>query len=751
MRLATNGARLAALAGALLTASAMATTCPAPSGNSAAAAYPEIPRLTGEPTLDGRIDEEFWASATKRTLTYETRPAENAPPPVETEVYLAENGTTLFAAFRAHDPNPDRIRAFLRDRDSAYGDDFVGIVVDTFNDERFAFEFFVNPLGVQMDLTQDDVNGNEDDSWDAIWDSAGSIGEQGYEVEVAIPLQQLRFPQSDTQQVWGIDLLRFYPRSVRHRISNVPLDRARDCYLCQLQKFRGFGCASPGRNLVITPQVTTTQTDLRDDVTEPLISGDAEVEPGIDVRWGVTPQITLSATVNPDFSQVEADTAQLAVNQQFELFFPEQRPFFLEGADYFQTPIDAVFTRTVADPDVGAKLVGKAGRNLFGVFAAQDAKTNFLFPSSLGSDTDTLDESSDVLVSRYRVDLPRQSTFGALLTARRGEDYHNIVAGLDGRYRFTSADSLTFQWLLSDTEYPEAIALDNDQPQALDDDAYFIRYVHNSRNWRAVASHDNFGRDFRADLGFVTRVDSRRSVVGLFRTWFPQGFFNEIEFGGDWDITHDQDGRLLEREIEASAEFEGPLQSYVEFGAGNRDRRDDDTLFEETFGFIYGEFQPFSGAEFSVLFRLGDQIDFANTQLGEQFFVRPAVEWNMGRHLALRARHTFQQLDRDSDGARIFTANLTDLRLTWQFSIRSFARLVVQHQDIDRNVAAYVDADTEARSRSLATQFLYSYMVNPQTVLFAGYSDAAEDGVTVDQFTKTNRTFFVKVSYAWLP
>ncbi|MDH3588721.1 MAG: carbohydrate binding family 9 domain-containing protein, partial [Gammaproteobacteria bacterium] len=294
----------------------------------------EIPRIGADIQVDGVIDESDWAGALTMELDVETRPGENIKPPVRTEVFLGENGSELLVAFRAHDPQPGQIRAYLRDRDSAWSDDMVGIVIDTFNDERFAFEFFTNPFGAQMDLTNDDVNQNEDDSWDAIWNSAGRITKQGFEVEMAIPLQQLRFPRSEGRQTWGIDVLRFYPRSQRHRISNNKQDRGRDCYLCQLEKIRGFACAEPGRNLVIAPTLTINQSDTRSDVTDPLVSGDADFEPGVDVRWGITPDLTLSATLNPDFSQVEADVAQLSVNEQFELFFPEKRPFFLEGADF---------------------------------------------------------------------------------------------------------------------------------------------------------------------------------------------------------------------------------------------------------------------------------------------------------------------------------------------------------------------------------------------------------------------------------
>ncbi len=710
-----------------------------------------IPRVSDAATIDGVLDDAIWDLALRTELDVETRPGENVSPPVRTEALLAENSSHLFVAFIAHDPEPAQIRAYMRDRDDAYDDDMVGIALDTFNDERFAFEFFVNPYGAQMDLTYDDVAGNETDSWDAIWESAGRITETGFEVELAIPLQQLRFPKTQGRQTWGVDLLRFYPRSQRHRISNNAQDRGRDCYLCQLEKFTGFACAEPGRNLVIAPTLTANLSETRPEIRGPLQAGSTDLNPGLDVRWGPTPDLTLSGTVNPDFSQVEADVAQLSVNERFELFFPEKRPFFLEGADFFETRIQTVFTRTIADPDVGAKLVGKFDNHNIGVFAARDTKTNLLFPGAEGSDTATLNEKSDALVARYRYDAGQNSNVGVVLTARDGGEYSNWVAGVDGRHRFNDRDSVSFQWLDSATDYPAAIAADNGQARALHGGAASVAFDHRSRNWTGYARYNDFDRDFRADLGFVTQVGFDRYILGLRRIWYPGERFSRVNLGGDWDITHTRDGRVLEREVEMSVWTQGPLQSFLEAGVGKRDRLFDGVLFDENFAFFYGEFAPRGGVEAELFVRFGDEIDFANTRLGKTLIVEPQLELNLGKHLALDLRHTYQTLDTQDTSEPIFTANLSDARLTWQFNVRSFLRLVVQHQDIDRNLSLYHDDQTEGRSRSLATQLLYSYKLNPQTVFFLGYSDAARDSDTLRSFTTTERTLFAKIGYAWLP
>ncbi len=225
----------------------------------------EIPRASTAIQIDAILDEPAWQNALRLELNYEIRPAENVKPKVRTECLLVFDNDQLYAAFRAFDPNPSAIRGRLSDRDRAFSDDFVGLVLDTFNDERRAFEFFVNPVGVQMDLVQDDVSGNEDESWDAIWSSAGRVTDEGYIVELAIPYTSLRFQRGEGKQTWGLDIVRVYPRDHRYLIALSPRDRATSCYLCQVAKVQGFEGATPGRNIELSPTVTAIRTDELDD------------------------------------------------------------------------------------------------------------------------------------------------------------------------------------------------------------------------------------------------------------------------------------------------------------------------------------------------------------------------------------------------------------------------------------------------------------------------------------------------------
>jgi hypothetical protein len=382
-----------------------------------------VPRVESDLQVDAVLDEEVWRHALVLELPYEVRPSENVPAPVRTEVLFAYSTTHLYAAFRAYDPDPTAIRARITDRDAMYGDDWVALVLDTFNDQTRTFDFFCNPLGVQGDEIE---SPNGSGAWDAIWDCDGRITAEGYVVEMAIPFSSMRFQHSEDDQVWGLDAVRSYPRTVRHHIGMFPRDRNNNCYMCQAEKLIGFAGASPGRNIEFDPTVYGVVTQERDGLPSgPFVQRDRNMEPGLTARWGLTPSLTLNATVNPDFSNIEADVAQLDINTQFALYYPERRPFFLEGATFFNTRFRAVHTRTLADPLWGTKLTGKEGGNAVGFFTAHDDMTNLLFPGSQGSDMASLPMKSVGSVMRYRRDLGRGSNvgllFGDALQARLGQ------------------------------------------------------------------------------------------------------------------------------------------------------------------------------------------------------------------------------------------------------------------------------------------------------------------------------------------
>ena len=708
---------------------------------------------SGKIAIDGEIRDDEWAGASPIDLAYETSPGNNTPAQVKTQALLAYDQSTFYVAFRVWDPDLRAIRANMTDRDRAFQDDFVGIVVDTFNDGRRAFEFFVNPLGVQMDLTNTDQDGgNEDDSWDAIWESAGRIHADRWEVELAIPFSTLRFRAADGAQTWGLDLLRIYPRDRRYRLGLNALDQNRSCYICQFAKLTGFTGIKPGTNLELDPTVTSSRTDARALFPPaPMSEGDFDTEPGITGRWGVTSGVMLNATLNPDFSQVEADAPQLDVNNTFTLSFPEKRPFFLEGIDFFQSPIQAVYTRTIADPDWGGKVTGKEGKSGGGAYVAGDAITGVIFPGSERSSETVLPGENVAAVLRYRYDLGKDSTLGLLVTSRNGEDYANHVGGVDGYFRLGSSDSISAQLLTSQTKYPDAIARAFGQPEgSFGDLAGRFFYRHDTRNWYWKASYDDLGTDFRADSGFLPRVDIKYMDAGTQRMWWPEKhpFFSRFWIGGDWDRTENQQGTLLEEEFETWFGFQGAKQSHLEFDIGRRRRSFLGTQFgPEQFVNIYGEVAPTKRFYGELQINVGDTIDFANVRPATRVRVAPFLRYRATRNLTLDLLYDRERLD--VEGGQLYDAAVSQLKAVYQFNLRTFLRAIVQYSDIERNKDLY-NFPVNARSRRVFPQFLFSYKLNPQTVLFVGYSSTGLSNDQTVDVVETTRSFFVKIGYAWL-
>ncbi len=718
------------------------------------AAY-RIQATSGEIALDGRMDEPAWENAVRISLDYEWFPGDNIRPPVETDCRMAHDSGNLFIACHAIDPHPENIRAHYADRDDLERvprDDHILILIDPFNDERRAFQFRVNAVGVQMDALFATAEGIEDFSWDAIWASAGRIGEDGYTVEIGIPFRSLRFPESAGEQTWGVIIERSWPRSNRHRMQSAPRDRNNTCLLCEANKVTGFAGITPGSNVELYPTLTSRRTDLRAPFPAgPIESGDLEVDPGLDFRWGVTSNLSLNATANPDFSQVEADVAQLDVNTRFALFFPERRPFFLEGADFFSTPIQAVFTRTVADPTGGLKLTGKLGRAGIGVFSAHDRVTNILFPANQATADTSLELNTLSNAVRYRQDLGQASYVGALYTGRESFDgYANRVGGADAFLLLSPTNSIRLQALGSLTEYPDGVAQAFGQPVGrFGGVALGAFYQHQSEDWFGSLNLEELSPDFRADAGFEPRVELRSADGALTRTIFgrPGQAFTQLQFGVTGHVRTDHDWTLTDRSTGVNAFWLGPAQTSVLLEGFQDRERLGNVDHELTRGRITIQSQPWGSGRLALMARLGEELDVANNRTAANLGLSPSAQLYLGRRLNLNLQHDYQRLSVEED--RVFTVNLLQTRVVYHLNLRTFLRAIVQYQHISRNPAAY-SFPVEESGSSVFTQLLLSYKLNPQTVAFIGYSDSHRGTDTIE-LTRASRTFFVKLGYAVRP
>ena len=707
-----------------------------------------VPRIDSKINIDGSLDEEAWSGALLIELPFETQPGENVPACVKTEVLVMYDSGSVYFGFSCYDPDPSAIRAHYADRDGFYGDDLVNINLDTFNDERRNYFLGANAFGIQRDGIE--TPSYTDQSWDAIFDSAGRITGEGYTLEFKIPFACLQFQRTDGPQVWGLDISRWYPRSVSRRLGLVPIDRSNNSYQSQFMKIVGFEGIEPGRDIELNPTITAIRTDIKDEPTDrDFAINEDKTDLGLTASWGVTANFNAVAAINPDFSQVEADSRQLDINEPFALYYREKRPFFVEGLDFFNTLMDVLHTRTMRDPAWGIKLTGKEGANTLGAYLVEDELTNLIFPGNQSSRSTSLSSNSTAAVLRYKRDFGARYTVGALATDREGTDYHNRVFGMDSVLRISDVDQFTFQALGSSTKYPTSVAAEFGQPlDAFNDFAFSFEYDHVTRSFGWWADYEEIGPNFRADLGYMPQVGYRNVEGGLNYTWIAQEdtWWNNVSIGNQLNYFDDREGNLLRGNAEVWFRFNGTMQSYA-YAEFSRSRA---AYNGEEFDLSVFNFSaravPTATITTSFVFAFGDVIDYSNTRLGGGIHIVPSIDVNLGRRLKLSMSHIYERIE--SNEQHLYTANVSQLTSYYHFNTRMFFRAILQYVDYGYNVNNYI-LPREPEFRQLFSQLLFSYKLNPRTVLFLGYSDNYY-GNQEFSLSQNDRTFFIKLGYAWV-
>jgi hypothetical protein len=424
-----------------------------------------IPRLTRAPALEDFLgmkpEGEIALQMAKVTGFVQRNPHDGEKVSEETAAYLGYDRKNLYVVFVCFD-DPKKVRARMSRREDIHDDDQVAILLDTFHDRRRAYEFQTTPLAVQWDAIYTEVSraetgGNFDTSWDATWDSRGKMTGRGFVVWMAIPFKSLRFPATK-QQEWGIILYRgiirknedsFWPQ-VSHKVEG---------RLGQAATLYGLEGISPGRDIELIPYGIMRgfrSLDTVDPENPFFQNATAQGQIGVDAKFVIRNHFVLDLTANPDFSQVESEDPQITVNQRFEVYFPEKRPFFLENEDYFRTPIDLFFTRNIQDPSAGIRLTGKEGPYSVGLMASDDRAPGLAIPSSCPSASlDCLDNlygiRSYFTIARVSRDIFRQSTVGAIYAdwecPSTGE--FNRVGGADTRLKLNNNWTLEGQAVTS--------------------------------------------------------------------------------------------------------------------------------------------------------------------------------------------------------------------------------------------------------------------------------------------------------------
>lgn len=715
-----------------------------------------IHRTSGPITVDGSLSDEGWKGVEPVETWFETNPGDNVTPKVKSAGYLAYDDRFIYAGFDFQDPDPRRIRAPFADRDNISSDtDYGGVILDPRNDGKTAILFLVNARGIQYDSVSDDTNGgNEDSSPDFFWASAAKITKTGWTLEIRIPFSSLRYPKADVQK-WGAMLYRNYPREYRYQMFTTRLPRGGSCFICNENKLEGLQKLPGGGHLVVAPygSASKSATPPGDVLGLPLESQPLDATAGLDAKWTPGAASAVDLTLNPDFSQIESDVAQIGANERFALFFPEKRPFFLEGNELFASPITAVYTRTITSPRWGSRVTGKADSNAYTFLVSQDrGGGQVVLPGTNSSDLADQDFRSIVAVGRVRHDLGK-SFVSALGTIREIDGGgHNRVFGPDAQWRPNEKDIVTGQILFSDSVTPNRPDLASEwDGRQLKGRAMEGWWLHSTRSLDGFTDYRDFTSGFRADEGFVPQVGFREGSGEYGYTVRPHGLFTRLRTFAGFDYQEDRAASVLLRQFYVGAGFDGRWSSRGRFRFFTDDVRAGDKLIprhQMVYDVAVSPAPFLSGVELQGW--VGQEADFDNARPGHGANVNLSFALRPTDHLELRMLGARRWLDVDaptSGSARLFTANVERVRATYTLSARLFLRLIAQWTQTRRDPTLYTDS-VNAKDGDFGGSALFSYKVNWQTVMFVGYGDAREFDDT-GTMQKKDRQFFAKISYAF--
>lgn len=552
------------------------------------------------PVIDGKLDDEVWKTAVVLKDFYQTQPGDNLIPQNATEVRLGYDTRFLYVAFHCFD-EPDKVRASIAKRDDIFNDDYVGILFDTFNDQRRAYEFDFNPLGIQADGIWTEGQG-EDFSLDLVMESKGMVTTDGYTIEVAIPFKSLRYV-SGKDTLWGMHFWRRTKRLNNSLDMWIPMDRDKGSWLVQAGHLTGFEGISTERTLELIPSLTLSETGKRKSalpfghaagLVDPgrFVNEHVKFDPGLTGKYSLTPTVTLDFAVNPDFAQVESDQLVVTANQRFPIFFAEKRPFFLEGIDIFNTQIAAVHTRTIVDPDVAVKLSGKLNKNTFGLMLASDnGPGNFSDDDRAAASLDPadprnrqIDKNASVGVLRVKRDVGKSDSFiGFLGTYYKFVDRYNELGGFDGRFRIDKQTTFSWQVLGTHTRrpffYPD---LGQTLDRAENGFIYALDYNQGGRHFGHEFSMVGRTRYYEADVGFNRRNNTNNP------NWFirynseprPKAKLISWRVYTDFSANFDWQGRSQNFTNESQIQLSLTKQTFLGAGMDNGYER----VFESEFG-----------------------------------------------------------------------------------------------------------------------------------------------------------------------
>ncbi|MDA8016119.1 MAG: carbohydrate binding family 9 domain-containing protein [Thermoanaerobaculia bacterium] len=724
----------------------------------AAASELVVPRVTGVDDVAEYLESDAIDPRMARIEGLVQRtPDDGEPTAFPTTVHIAYDDRHLYLRFEAKDPSPSQIRAAMTRREAISADDAVRVYLDTFGDQQRAYVFRLNPLGVQWDATYSEANG-WDVSFDAVWKSGGRLTENGFRCWMAIPWRSLRFPPIDgSERPWGLIVGREVARGDAEESYWPAVSNRIDGWLNQAALLRGLEGIEPGHSRRVIPFATHRNFELRDETTGELVAQD-ESTAGLDAKLVLADRFVVDATVEPDFSQVESDRPQITVNQRFEVFFPERRPFFLENADYFRSPISLLFTRRIADPSTGLRFTGKAGRTAIGALLIDDEAPG------LRAEEGDPEHGRSATFGALRLErgLGRQSTSGLFYVSREIAGASNEALSADVRWKLDDHWVATGQLAQSRDRTRDGtertghalLAQVNRQGRRA---SYFGRYL-------------DIADDFEVAAGFVPRTDLRQSTHFFsFWTWPEDSaliFWGpEIFVQQSWD----QDGTLVDEQYEGSLEWHWSGSRFLELNLGTGSltlRPQDHDGLPSRRRFSTSDVVLELGTSHSRRWQAQSNLWWRRTaNLAPAGGSLPAAAEDLGGNLNLQLQATrnlrgdllwlYTRLSDRELGREIFTNQILRLRLDLQVNRAFSLRLILSHDQLRRDpVLTSLD-----ERETFNVDFLATYRLDPWTALYLGTNSNYRAFPVPGSFGTGGRSpvlgsaerdatqFFAKVSY----
>lgn len=691
--------------------------------------------------IDGRLEEESWQHAPLESPLVSYRPTQGDTLPFKTEIWLTFDAENIYVGFRCADSEPEKIKTAISQRDKIFADDWVGFSLDALGNCQSAYDFFVNPHGIQGDILNSAIT-EEDIAPDFVWESAGQLTSTGYQVEIKVPLRSIRFQAGENVKM-GILFWRQISR-LGMAGSWPTLEPGKGMF--NLYARLNFGTLKCPLNLEILPGFTWSHHAERE-TPETWGPDTNERDFGLGIKFGLTSSITSELTLNPDFSQVESDAFQIDVNRRFPNFFPEKRPFFMEGLDILNFLVipygnmrAGVHTRQIGAPRWGSKLTGTTGKSSFGVLAASDESTGWV-------DEDDEDENphpgknGNYLIARTRRTLTGDSFWGAIYSGREFGGDLNHVVGVDGQHRFFENQQTTFSILQS---------FDRGVTDAAFRSGNGLNFTHRyqTKKLGIIGALEHYDSNFNMESAFMFRTGITNGWVYFGPNFFPTSprlswlkrFSPQIIYVRLHDFTTRQDDSFFSLPFE----FSFSRQGFFLFEPVRETESWEGVTYDKKLFNLMGMVQLTKWLGIESVCQIGDWIYYDGDPpfLGKNYSLNLETRWQPGKNFTQNFDFFHEDFYRYSDGQREYRVNIINSRTTYQINKYLFIRATLRYDGYEK---------------LMLSDFLASFTLIPGTVLHLGYGAVHQkldwkNQSWVEQagrFYHTERGLFFKASYLW--